>query len=380
MPLRILLMALVVAGLSHRACAGDANQRPASFSADNGVDVAIKGLFQYDSNQFSDDSLPNGTRRFDNAQAWRRKEVNVYAHRKDAFNAVVGYDFQAHAWLDGYVAVETAAGGFRLGQFKTLVSSEYANVSSAATLFLERGLPAQAVYEGRRVGFEWLYGGVPEWQFQAAFFERHDFNHDAAGETFTGRAVYTPILVKAQVLHLGLAASRELRDDRMVRIRARPEVDLNPVRLVDTGILRGVTRIDRWGLDAAWIDTSILLQSEYLALQAVRPGAVAYRSHGYAMSGSWLLTGESRDNQAAAIANPVPHHDWGAVEVALRYASLDLNDGAVMGGREQDWTVGVNWYLGVHFKLQANYIRAFSERGNLPLDPVIYAVRAQLAF
>ena len=133
-------------------------------------------------------------------------------------------------------------------------------------------------------------------------------------------------------------------------------------------------------LETAWIDASILLQSEYLSLQAVRPGAAAYRSHGYSLSGSWLLTGESRDNKMAAIiANPVPRHGWGAVEVAVRYASLDLNDGMVMGGREQDWTVGLNGYLGVHFKLQANYIRVFSERGNLPLDPVIYAVRAQLA-
>ncbi len=82
-------MALAVAGLSLRALAGDANRQPAGFAPDNGLHVGIKGLFQYDSNQFSGDSLPHGTRRFDHAQAWRRKEVNACARRKGAFNAVV---------------------------------------------------------------------------------------------------------------------------------------------------------------------------------------------------------------------------------------------------------------------------------------------------
>lgn len=31
-------------------------------------------------------------------------------------------------------------------------------------------------------------------------------------------------------------------------------------------------------------------------------------------------------------------------------------------------------------QLQANDIRAFSERGKLPLDPTIYALRAQFSF
>jgi phosphate-selective porin OprO and OprP len=98
------------------------------------------------------------------------------------------------------------------------------------------------------------------------------------------------------------------------------------------------------------------------------------------VSGSWVLTGESRGYKAGSITGVTPAHDWGALEVAVRYATLDLDDGAVMGGREHDWTVGVNWYLSTHFKLQANYIRAFSDRGNLALDPAIYALRAQLAF
>jgi phosphate-selective porin OprO/OprP len=181
-------------------------------------------------------------------------------------------------------------------------------------------------------------------------------------------------------VHLGLSASRELRDDRTGRVRARPEVNLTPVRLVDTGTLQGVDRLDRQGFEAAWIRGPVLLQGEYLAMQAIRPEQRDFHSHGYYVFGAWALTGESRDYKAGSVGGLKPRHDWGALELALRYATLDLDDGAVMGGREHDWTLGLNWYINSHFKLQANVIRAFSDRGNLPLDPTIYAMRAQLSF
>jgi phosphate-selective porin OprO and OprP len=372
-----LLPALVALGLATTAHAGD---WPTSFTVGNGVTIGAKGLLQYDLNNFSDDRLPNGTDRFDDAQTWRRQEVNLYATKKGVFTVNAGYDFQANSWVDNYVALETRAGRFRLGQFKTPVGWEDGNIATGDVTFLERTLPEQAVYEGRRVGLEWFYQGIPHWLIQTAFFTRQDLNHDAAGETFAGRVVYNPVAEDGEVVHLGLSASRELRDDRTGRVRARPEVNLTPVRLVDTGTLTGVDRLDRQGVEAAWIHGPLMLQGEYLAMQAIRPQTSDFHSHGYYVTGTWLLTGESRGYKAGAITGAKPAHNWGALELALRYATLDLDDGAVMGGREHDFTVGLNWYINTHFKLQANYIRAYSDRGNLPLDPTIYALRAQLAF
>jgi phosphate-selective porin OprO/OprP len=40
----------------------------------------------------------------------------------------------------------------------------------------------------------------------------------------------------------------------------------------------------------------------------------------------------------------------------------------------------LNWYISRHFKLQANAVRAFSDRGNLRVDPHIYELQAQLDF
>jgi len=380
MHLRILAAALLVAVWAQPAGAQDGGSWPTSVPLGNGVDAGIKGLFQYDLNRFTDDRLPDGTDRFDDAHTLRRQEVNIYIAKKGVFTVNAGYDFQSNQWVDNYLSLETRAGRFRLGQFKTPVGWEDGNTATSDVTFLERSLPEQAVHEGRRVGLGWFYQGIPHWIIQTAFFTRHDLNGDAAGETFAGRVVYNPVLAEGEVVHLGLSASRELRDNRTGRIRARPEVNLTPVRLVDTGTLQDVNRLDRQGLEAAWIHGPLLLQGEYLAMQAIRPQARDFHSHGYYVFGTWLLTGETRDYKTGAVTSVKPSHPWGALEIALRYATLDLDDGAVMGGREHDWTLGLNWYLSDHFKLQANYIRAFSERGNLPLDPTIFGLRAQLNF
>jgi phosphate-selective porin OprO/OprP len=380
MRLRTLAAAAIAWSLAQPALAGDADSWPTSVELGNGVNAGVKGLLQYDLNRFTDDRLGDGSDRFDDAQTWRRQEFNLYIEKKGVFTVNAGYDFQANSWVDNYLGIDTHAGRFRLGQFKTPVGWEDGNISTGNVTFMERSLPEQAVYEGRRVGIDWVYQGIEHWLLQAGAFTRHDLNDDAAGRTFAGRAVYNPVQEQGNVVHLGLSASRELRDDRTGRVRARPEVNLTPVRLVDTGTLQGVDRLDRQGFEAAWIRGPVLLQGEYLAMQAIRPEQRDFHSHGYYVFGAWALTGESRDYKAGAVGGLKPRHDWGALELALRYATLDLDDGAVMGGREHDWTLGLNWYINSHFKLQANVIRAFSDRGNLPLDPTIYAMRAQLSF
>ena len=102
-------------------------------------------------------------------------------------------------------------------------------------------------------------------------------------------------------------------------------------------------------------------------------------SGGYVF-GSWVLTGESRPYAGGNAGNVKPKDAWGAWELLLRYSELDLEDGLVQGGKEHDWTLGANWYLNDHFKFQANLIRAWSDKGNLALDPKIFEVRAQIHF
>ncbi len=353
---------------------------PTRHTFDNGVEVGARGLLQYDLDDFGDDRAAHGNAIFEDARAWRRKEFNLYVRKRGVFEINAGYDFQARTWLDNYLTVETPAGRFRAGQFKTPVGWEDGNTSTGATVFLERAMPEQAVYEGRRVGVEWRRDVAAGWSLQAAWLARTDLNADANGSTVAGRAVYTPVRRAGEVVHLGVSASREQRDGFTARVSARPEVALTPVRLIDTGTLRGVDHIDRAGLEAGWLAGPLLLQSEYLMLRAQRPAARGFTSHGGYVFAAWLLTGETHGYRDSGFIDPVPVNPCGALELALRFSTLDLDDAGVTGGRERDWTLGLNWYFERHFKLQANYIRAFSNRGNLHLDPRILALRAQLAF
>ena len=47
---------------------------------------------------------------------------------------------------------------------------------------------------------------------------------------------------------------------------------------------------------------------------------------------------------------------WGAWEAALRLSQVDLNDGALSGGRQTDLTAALNWYINDDMQLRINYV------------------------
>ncbi|MBO9716855.1 MAG: porin [Pseudoxanthomonas sp.] len=347
---------------------------PTSFTVD-GVEYGTRGNLQYDSNRFGDDA---GT--FEDAVDWRRQEVYLFARRKGRFELTAGYDFKAETWGDAYLKLETAAGDFRGGHQKTLVGWDDYGAASSSTIFLERPAAENAFYQGRRVGMEWTWAGIARWRFALAGYSGPDLQNDNAGTTFAGRLVHTPIEDDTQVLHLGASASRERRDDGIARFRARPDAGLTDVRLVDTGALASEA-IDRIGLEAAWRDGPLLLLAEALRGHNKAPaGQADFTGHGWYALASWVLTGETRPYANAAFGNIRPARETGAVDVQLRYAELDLDDGAINGGRQRDWALGANWYWGRHLKLQANYAWLRTERAGASLDPQVIEARVQLAF
>jgi phosphate-selective porin OprO/OprP len=125
-------------------------------------------------------------------------------------------------------------------------------------------------------------------------------------------------------------------------------------------------------------------------------GGTSLNFNGYYVYGSWFLTGESRAESyaiedlngaiigAPKIKNPVNKGGWGAWEFAARYSQVDLNDGGIQGGRQEDITVGLNWYPVRGFRFMANWIGV--TRLSAPWDrpylngshPNIFLMRAQV--
>ncbi len=385
---------------------------PTRYKTADGYEFGLKGLFQYDSDSVSGDTTnpATGATLLNDANAFRRKEVNIYGKTPWGLDFNVGYDITyqngSHAaWIDNFIRYTSAsAGAFRVGQFKTPVGWEE-TISSSATTFMERALPVQAANMGRRIGADWTYTGIPNWLLYVAYFSGGDLNGDNDGHGPAARVVWNPLNSQpgqgsrreSNVIHLGIAASREERDattdgrgivtNPAARFRARPEANLLGGRLVDTGNLAFPGNIDRLGLEGAWIHGPLLVQGEYLTFSADPRGKPSYSGNGFYAQGSWVLTGESRPYKNGSIGNVKPINDFGAFEIALRYSEIDLNDSPVLGGKQHDWTIGANWYLGQHWKVQANYIRAYSTKFyGAPLnaladvDPSVFAIRLQAYF
>ena len=386
---------IVAAGFAVSAHAWSLDDLPAHYTFSDGTDLALVFTYRYDVNDFSDDRLPDGSNAFEDSATNRRKELGLSLKKKGVYDAIIDYEYQCKTWLDTNIRLQSKAffgkdyGAFRFGYSKTPVSFEGVT-STKATAFLELALPAQAIFEGRRTGVDWAFERQ-SYIVNLGYYWGQDLLGDNDGTTWGGRVAWTPRKAEGDVIHLGISASQEDRDSTRdglgvdhapsVRISTPPETGLTPVRLVDSGTLSKADRVDRSGFEGLWIGGPWSVQGEVLRADVSRyDGNPDFKADGFYVFGSWVVTGESRPYSGGYTNNIKPKGAWGAWELLLRYSELDLDDGPIQGGKEHDWTLGANWYLTGHLKFQANYIRAWSDKGNLALDPEIFEARVQIYF
>jgi phosphate-selective porin OprO and OprP len=283
---------------------------------------------------------------------------------------------------------------FTLGQFKQPFSLEWLTTSRNIT-FLERGLPNVFV-PSYHLGFA-IDSHGPNWSATASVFENDIDGTRVDGEGWGGaaRLTFAPIATKTRALHFGMATVyRDLDDDTdRLRFRIRPEARLSNVRLVDT---RNLSRVDGYvlaGLEAAAVFGPLSVQAEYMRNFVDRKGnRTDPEFDGWYAYASWFLTGESRRyvQEQGRFDRIRPNGPLttsggiGAWEVAARYSALDLNDGTIHGGSEDNWTLAFNWYPTAYTRLMANYIFVNSNRQRLGVpredDPMIFELRFQIEF
>ena len=137
-------------------------------------------------------------------------------------------------------------------------------------------------------------------------------------------------------------------------------------RFVDTGAFAG-DQVDLVGLEAAWVNGPLSLQGEYMMADADRLGGSSdVDFDGYYVQASYFLTGEHRNYKAseAAFSRIKPKENYnaaggpGAWEVKARYSGLDLSDSDITGGKLNDTTAGMNWYLNPNTKIMWDYVHA----------------------
>jgi phosphate-selective porin OprO/OprP len=67
--------------------------------------------------------------------------------------------------------------------------------------------------------------------------------------------------------------------------------------------------------------------------------------------------------------------------VATRWSSINLTDSGISGGRLNDITLGVNWYLNPYTRIMWNYIHPILDKPTFGTSTAdIYAMRVQFDF
>jgi len=210
------------------------------------------------------------------------------------------------------------------------------------------------------------------------------------------RATYRVLAEEDYSLHLGVGVSELLQAPnsgtgtaKTVTLSDQPELRVDPTTLMTTGALgtvaNPVTGGMVYGFEAAGTWRGLFAQGEYFRHKINRRGLSAANFEGAYAQVSYTLTGERRgyNNAAGAYRGVVPASPFslksggiGAWEVAARISYADLTDdfvagtdlsvqpGAVNGGKQLGYTVGLNWYPNSLMRVVVNYIHTDFKKAN----------------
>ncbi|WP_428305801.1 porin [Lacipirellula sp.] len=319
----------------------------------------------------------------------------VNAFGGDAMHTVVPTDL----WWD--FSEMPLLGNVRIGNQKDPIGLEHIQ-SSRFLDFMERSYLQDAFFGPFNNGFSpgimvhsYNEAETVTWQYGIFRNTQNSFAYDIGDSQFaaTGRLTCVPwsACEDSELIHLAIAGSYrgldqdETVSDGNIRLRSRASLrngpgPLNPT-IADTNFAGRIFADNQLLLNPefAYVHGPWLFQSEYCGGwinggtftptggAPVDPGQVFFQ--GSYVNVLYFLTGEHRayDRHEARFGRVIPNENamrlrdgtltgLGAWQVGARYGFLDLNDAGIAGGYIQDLTLGLNWFLNPHSKLQFNFI------------------------
>lgn len=275
----------------------------------------------------------------------------------------------------------------KLGQF--LPDFTLANWASNTNInFLEIGLPVDAFEppysRGGSYGIHNKVFSAAASIFSGSINKSYQGKEPLGG---TARLIYSPIHTATRVVHLGVSNWLQRPDgSNSATFSTIPEANSRKDdQLLNTGTIKNIKYYNVTDFEAAGVYGSWSAQAEYVINQITRKNSAPnLRFSGYYFTTSYFLTKESRaydfpDGNFAGIT-PINNKKYGAWQVLGRISRLNLNDHAVQGGQETNFTAGLNWYINTVVMLKFNVIRAFARPAfnGRNVNTTIYAARIQL--
>lgn len=281
------------------------------------------------------------------------------------------------------------AGNFKTVSFENISSSRYITM-------MERG-PFNDVLDIGRVMNVQVKANGENWTAAVAV-SGDSLNNADPTATATGgsetlgvnaRVTFAPINTDTDKLHLGAwARVRDRQDQANLTYQARNNTNYG-ARYVTTGAV-GVS--DKMiGVEGLYIHGPFSVQAEWARADVDRLANVSSDFDTFYVSGSWFVTGEMRNLDVkkgelgrTKILNPMTSGGMGALELAVRYDSVDLTNFNIpaTAGEYKAWTVGATWYPHPYVRFMANYTKSENDNRAVGADVDVDTMqfRAQFDF
>lgn len=311
---------------------------------------------------------------FDLEPDWQLRDFRVLfngrikTRRAITWCAGLMYDASNGEWLARQtglmIAVPELKGHVFVGRSKEGVSLNMVMVGYAGWT-MERSTTVVATVPLLADGIKWM-----------GYFPKHHFLYNVGwytdvlseGQSFSSydqqvvaRVGWVPIVQeKGTLLHVALAGRYGLVNDRTLRLRSRPELNIAPY-FVDTEAFAAhdtrLAQAEVYYRPGPWLFGTEYFVQRVDALEEPDP-----LFHGGDAVASWLITGETRKYNTAggyflsvSPRRTVFEGGPGAWEALLRFSYIDLDDGAIHGGRFWRLTPMVNWYPTDNLRLELAY-------------------------
>lgn len=373
---------------------------PTFTSEDGSASLKLRGRIELD---YATHSTREGPAQFSDGTELRRARFGVDGHIFTDWGYRLEVDLAKAARSDrdgqevdvkdAYIQYRGFKGArITIGQHKTPNSLERLTGSPQLT-FLERSAPVNAFTDRLTAGGDFKAGistafKGANWTATAGLFGDNlavtGTGATEEGWGINGRVSYAPIQEAGKVLHLGASGYwRRPGGNGVVRFRDRPEIAVDSVRLVDTGNI-SARSYHLYAGELAGVWGPVTAQAEYLraGVNRTAPGLSNVNFDGGYISLSYLLTGETRSYKEGLFGRITPKDNLslkdgglGAFELAARFSTLNLDNDDILGGEQDNFTLGLNWYFNAYTRATFNWVRFDAERRDIVNKGDIFATR-----
>jgi phosphate-selective porin OprO/OprP len=338
---------------------------------------------------------PDGLSGLGSFQDVRRARVGVDLAMPHGFSARVETEFTANPieLTDLYLQWSGKNVKVILGQQKAQFPLDEEN-SNLNTSFLERAAFVSAFGYTRRTGISGHYV-TGDWAISGGIYSDpllrlNDVETNSS--SFDVRTYWSPQLASTK-LHFGAAYHlRHLNDFQLASTlyQSRPALRITETRYIGTPAL-AVAKEHRFGIEAAFVQGRLHFASEAHWLKAERDLLGDAKFFGAYAEVGVFLTQDSRPLRGGMFGaitprKPVGAGGLGAVQLNLRYDYLDLNSGAIKGGKQNGYLASLIWTPAAPFRLMGQYTKLYytdaviAVAGNRAYSVDVVGVRGQMSF